>query len=294
MDNYIKNLIKQVDKNLKKHLERPAGHPPKIYRAMKYSVFAGGKRIRPVLFLLSARACGTAPSAVMPVACAFEFIHTYSLIHDDLPAMDDDDYRRGKLSSHKKFGEAEAILAGDALLTLAFEAALKTAGRKKTRDSDLIAAVSVMARAAGAGGMVGGQAADISNESKKITAGSLDFIHRKKTGALIAAATEAGALISGKKGKKASAFRKTGQKLGLAFQIIDDILDVTGDEKKLGKRTGKDTGAGKATYPGFYGLEYSRNKARGLINGAKSLIRENGKNTRPLLNLADYFVERTM
>ena len=294
MDNYIKNLIKQVDENLKKHIERPAGHPPEIYRAMKYSVFAGGKRVRPVLFLLSARACGTAPSAIMPVACAFEFIHTYSLIHDDLPAMDDDDYRRGKLASHKKFGDALAVLAGDALLTLAFESALKTAGRKKIRDSALISAVSVMAQAAGVRGMVGGQAADIIGENKKITHKGLDFIHKKKTGALIAAATEAGALIAGKKGKKAAAFRKIGQKLGLAFQIIDDILDVTGDEKKLGKKTGKDTGAGKATYPGFYGLEYSRKKARSLINGAKRLIRENGRNTRQLLNLADYFVERTM
>jgi geranylgeranyl diphosphate synthase type II len=202
-------------------------YPPVIYDAMRYSLFAGGKRVRPILTLLSAKICGLKYIDVMPAACAMEMIHTYSLIHDDLPAMDDDDLRRGKPTSHKKFGEAVAILAGDALLTKAFETALLCGKNKKIKPASVIAAVSEMADGAGVKGMIGGQVVDITSEGKKISNKTLSYLHRCKTGALIRASVVMGALLSGADSKQVSLFRSFGEKIGLAFQIVDDVLDVT-------------------------------------------------------------------
>lgn len=291
MKKLMNELIEMTDSALKVYLKGQKRHPARIYKAMQYSVFAGGKRLRPVLCLMAAKACGLSYKDALPAACALEMIHTYSLIHDDLPAMDDDDLRRGRPTCHKKFDEATAILAGDALLTKAFETVLSASANKKTHKTALAAAMEI-AKGAGAEGMVGGQMADIENEGKKHTKKALFYIHGHKTGSLITASVVSGAVLAGAGPEKIKLFRAFGEKIGLAFQIADDILDETGDEKKMGKKLRKDSGAGKLTWPAVFGLENSRKKAYKLLFEAKEIL---GKidNTAGLFALADLFVNRT-
>ena len=280
-----------VDAALERHLPSEAAPPLTIHRAMRYSVMAGGKRLRPILVIAGAEAVGGAATMVMPTACALEMIHTYSLIHDDLPAMDDDDYRRGRLTNHKVFGDAIAILAGDALLTLAF--------RLIADNADLVSdprvirdVVAEIADAAGTIGMVGGQVVDIESEGKAISAETLEYIHRHKTAALIRASLRVGARLAGGDAKAVAAITEAGSDLGLAFQIVDDILDVEGSLEELGKTAGSDERKQKATYPGIHGREASRRQAKMLIDRAKERLGVFGQRSAPLLALADYVVER--
>ncbi len=280
-----------VDAALERHLPSEAAPPLTIHRAMRYSVMAGGKRLRPILVIAGAEAVGGAATMVMPTACALEMIHTYSLIHDDLPAMDDDDYRRGRLTNHKVFGDAIAILAGDALLTLAF--------RLIADNADLVSdprvirdVVAEIADAAGTVGMVGGQVVDIESEGKAISADTLEYIHRHKTAALIRASLRVGARLAGGDAKAVAAITEAGGDLGLAFQIVDDILDVEGSLEELGKTAGSDERKQKATYPGIHGREASRRQAKMLIDRAKERLGVFGQRSAPLLALADYVVER--
>jgi geranylgeranyl diphosphate synthase, type II len=282
----LKNII---DKSLKRYLRGSGGRTGIIYKAVRYSVFAGGKRVRPILVLLAGRACGLPDAAVMPAACAIEMIHTYSLIHDDLPAMDNDDFRRGKPTSHRKFGEANAILAGDALLTKAFETMMLCG----CEPQNLIKAAMKLAGAAGIAGMVGGQAADMLFEGKKVSKAQLALIHRKKTGAMLSACVEVPAILAGASGRQLALWSAFGDRIGLAFQIADDILDATADSKKLGKTAGKDAKSGKATYPKLYGLEISREKLAHLTYEAKKILGMMHKNTAALAEFTDLLAGRT-
>jgi geranylgeranyl diphosphate synthase type II len=239
-----------------------------VVEAMRYSVEAGGKRIRPVLLLEFCRVCGGDIVSALPFACAIEMIHTYSLIHDDLPCMDDDDLRRGKPSCHVKFGEATALLAGDALLSLAFETALCNNGNSKIKSENIIAAVCELARASGANGMVGGQIIDLEFENKKASLTVIEQMHSKKTGAMIAAAAKMGCIIANASEEKTIAASEFAKKIGLAFQIVDDILDATSSDEKLGKPVGSDNGNDKSTYVTHLGIEKSQMLANRLTTDA--------------------------
>jgi geranylgeranyl diphosphate synthase type II len=254
-----------VEDALAASLPPEAEEPRELHRAMRYSALGAGKRVRPALVLLGADLYGVALAAAMPVACAYECVHVYSLIHDDLPAMDNDDLRRGKPTSHKVFGEAMAILAGDALLTYAFELAARSASTDIVRD---------LAQMAGPAGMVGGQVLDVRNEGKTPERPTPDKetlarIHRWKTGALIRGASRAGALLAG---ADAGPLTRYGEALGLAFQVVDDVLDVTATTEELGKTAGKDAAAGKLTYPALYGLDAAKAEARRLVDEAKAAL----------------------
>jgi geranylgeranyl diphosphate synthase, type II len=268
----------------------PAGDspPPSIHLAMRYSVFAGGKRVRPILCLEAARIFAADISAALPVACAFEFIHTYSLIHDDLPALDNDDLRRGKPTCHKQFTEALAILAGDALLTLAFEV-LATAPLEAERR---VAVLAEVARAAGTRGMVGGQVADIEAEGKRVAADQLEYIHRSKTAALIRAAVVAGAVCGGADEGDVARLREFGENIGWALQVVDDILDVEETSASLGKTAGKDQAQNKATYPALYGLPRSHEFAEGLAGTALATLDAYGERAANLRALGEFIALR--
>ncbi|MDR1702893.1 MAG: polyprenyl synthetase family protein [Sporomusaceae bacterium] len=264
-------------------------HPPVIFEAMRYSLLAGGKRVRPLMLLAAAEAVGGQAVDCLPAACALEMIHAYSLIHDDLPAMDNDDYRRGKLTNHKVYGEGMAVLAGDALLTAAFEIILR---QKNTRPEILLLVIKEIAQAAGAQGMVGGQAADLIAEGKKISAPELKYIHQAKTGALFKAALRAGALLGGAGAEELAALTKYAECFGLAFQITDDILDVTGDETKLGKPTGSDERNQKATYVTLYSLAGAKDMAAKAVDEAQSHLAVFGAKAWVLRELAQYLLTR--
>src|SRR5467141_4330754 len=254
-----------VDAALERLLPAAAAQPASIHTAMRYSVFAGGKRVRPMLCLETARIFSSDVTPVLHPACAIEFIHTYSLIHDDLPALDNDDLRRGKPTCHKKFGEAIAILAGDALLTLAFE----TIGATPAAAERRAAILSEVAAAAGTiNGMVGGQVADIEAEGRAIEPAELEYIHRSKTAALIRASVVAGAIGGGADDENIARLKRFGETIGWAFQVVDDILDVEESSAALGKTAGKDAAQKKATYPALYGLEKSRQFASELESRA--------------------------
>jgi geranylgeranyl diphosphate synthase type II len=288
---YLEERRRLVDEALERVLPPEEAPPPTVHRAMRYSVQAGGKRLRPILVIAGAEAVGGEARLVMPTACALELIHTYSLIHDDLPAMDDDDYRRGRLTSHKVFGEAMAILAGDALLTLAFQ--LIAGNVAQTGDPRVICdVVAEIAAAAGTGGMVGGQVVDIESEGKPVSADTLDYIHIHKTAALIRASLRAGALLAGAKPDALAAITAAGERLGLAFQIVDDILDVEGSLEELGKTAGSDERKQKATYPALHGLPASRRRAEALIAEAKAALLPLGPRSLPIRALADFILER--
>jgi geranylgeranyl diphosphate synthase type II len=270
----------------------PESAPPhSIHRAMRYSVLAPGKRLRPVLVIAGAEAVGGRAADVLDTACALELIHAYSLIHDDLPAMDDDDYRRGRLTSHKVFGEAIAILAGDALLTLAFRLIAGNAARVAS-PAIVGTVVAEVADAAGTDGMVGGQVVDIESEGKTVAPETLDYIHLHKTAALIRAALRVGALLAGGRSEQVEAISRAGQVLGLAFQIVDDILDVEGSLAELGKSAGSDERKQKATYPALYGLATSKERARALVEETKHLLIPLGPAADPICALADFVLER--
>ncbi|OGR95782.1 MAG: hypothetical protein A2902_03375 [Elusimicrobia bacterium RIFCSPLOWO2_01_FULL_64_13] len=293
---YFERWRGEVDRALGRFLPAESAPPRTLHKAMRYSVFAGGKRLRPVLAIASAEACGRPGGKVLAAACALELIHTYSLIHDDLPAMDDDDLRRGRPTSHKVFGEAAAILAGDGLLTLAFNLLAKNGNMN---DSSAVRTVEIISSGAGSAGMVGGQARDIEMEDGAWTKlprprriRVLRSIHEKKTAALIEASVLAGAAAAGAPAGKMKRLSDYGRKIGLAFQIADDILDVAGNKALLGKK-GSDRSNRKLTYPAIFGLETSRKKARDLVRGAKRALAPFGKRGWVLDRLADYIVERT-
>lgn len=281
----------RVESALESCLQLGPECPPRLREAMAYSLLAGGKRLRPVLVLMACEACGGEVEAAMPAACAIEMIHTYSLIHDDLPAMDNDDYRRGRLTNHKVFDEATAILAGDALLTLAFEITARD-----VRPASVAAACCAdLAFAAGACGMVGGQVVDLEAETSKPvdqTLSALQGIHRRKTGRLIRSALTLGGRIAGTDVETLGTLDHYGTCIGLAFQIADDVLDVTGTQEKLGKGVGKDAGHHKLTYPGLVGIERSRQMARELIDEACQAIAPWGDRSRRLEALAQFVLER--
>jgi len=266
-----------------------AACPPRLAQAMRYSLMGGGKRLRPILALMAAEACGAEADAALPAACALEMVHTYSLIHDDLPSMDDDDLRRGRPTCHRAFDEATAVLAGDALLTLAFE----VIARDVRPASAAIGCVLALAEGAGPAGMVGGQMADLQAEGQPdATLGALEAIHRRKTGALLRASLKMGAIVAGAAAPTLRALEAYGHAVGLAFQIVDDLLDVQGDEAKLGKRVNKDHGLGKWTYPGLLGLEGSRRHARGLADEAVGALAPLGGRGDRLRALALDLLER--
>jgi geranylgeranyl diphosphate synthase type II len=259
---------------------------------MRYSLTAGGKRLRPVLCLLACRLFSGRAAAALPVACALEYIHTYSLIHDDLPALDNDDFRRGRPSCHKKFGEATAILAGDALLTEAFALLSR---RDRLRSVDPVRRLRVIeeiSQAAGLGGMIGGQEADIRGEGKKVPLAYVNYLHTRKTGALITAAVVCGGLIGGGAPQDLNTLRQFGTRIGLAFQIQDDLLNVEGQSVQTGKATGTDVLRGKATYPALIGLEKSRRTARDLVAEAVALLAPFGSKAGPLAAVSHYIVAR--
>lgn len=260
--------------------------------AMNYSLEAGGKRIRPILVLAACEAVGGETKRVIPAACAMEFIHTYSLIHDDLPAMDNDDYRRGKPTCHRTFDEATAILAGDALLTAAFEIMSNIDLFKGANMETVIETAHDIARAAGASGMVGGQQADMEAEGKEVDLPTLEFIHTHKTGALILASVKAGAKLGGGNKAQISALTKYAEIAGLAFQVADDILDVTGSTDSLGKDAGSDEARKKATYPSIIGLKEAKLRAAELLDMAIESLKEFDDKANPLREIAKYIVDR--
>jgi geranylgeranyl diphosphate synthase type II len=288
---YLERQRAAVDTALEAILPRPEGPAARLLEAMRYAVFSGGKRLRPVLALASYEAFGGSGSELLAPAAALELVHTYSLIHDDLPAMDDDDLRRGRPTVHKAFGEAEAILAGDALLTLAFEvvATLPEGDRVGSRRA---AAVACLARGAGCSGMVGGQLADLEGERKTLAVPALEWIHRHKTGALLRASVEIGALHAGASPEDLAAIARYGESVGLAFQIADDVLDRTSSAKALGKTPGKDEKSGKATYPALLGLDASRREAQRLVDVARAEIPARVKEPAVLEALARYAIDR--
>jgi geranylgeranyl diphosphate synthase type II len=289
IQSYLQNQKKLVETALAQcfHVTKPE----KIYEAMNYSLLAGGKRLRPILCLATCELLGGTLEMAMPTACALEMIHTMSLIHDDLPAMDNDDYRRGKLTNHKVYGEDIAILAGDGLLAHAFEyVALNT---KNVPPEQIVKVIAHLAKAVGAAGLVGGQVMDLDSEGKAdLDADTLSFIHAHKTGALLEACVVSGAILAGASEDDLEKLSGYAQNIGLAFQIIDDILDITATKEELGKTAGKDLKAQKATYPSLWGIETSRIKAQDLINKAIAQLENYGDQAKPLKALAEFIVTR--
>ena len=292
LETYLQVRQQRLEIALDHHLPAPDAHPQALSEAMRYSVFAGGKRVRPILLLAATEALGGDGEAVLPAACALEFVHTYSLIHDDLPAMDDDDYRRGQFTSHKVFGEAVAILTGDALLTYAFEVMAGPDLAARFAPAVLLEATHCLARAAGFSGMVGGQVVDMASEGREVSLDVLEYIHRHKTAALIGAAVSIGGLLGGGSAAQLEALKRYGQAIGLAFQIADDVLDVEGDSAALGKQAGQDEKHGKATYPALLGLEASRRHAATLLNEALVALSDFDAGAERLRQLARFIVNR--
>jgi len=288
---YMAERARAVDEALGRFLPPESAPPETLHKAMRYSVFAGGKRLRPVLVIAGAEAVGGRMDDVMPTACAVEMIHTYSLIHDDLPAMDNDDFRRGSPTNHKVFGEALAILAGDALLTLAFRL-LADNVPPASGGARLHGILVEIADAAGSPGMVGGQVADIESEGKRADGEVVDYIHTHKTAALIRASIRSGAILAGATPPELDALGVAGEALGLAFQIMDDILDVTATSEELGKTAGKDQAQQKATYPAVHGLEASRRRAQHLVAEAHVALEPFGPRALPLRALGTFLIDR--
>src|SRR5438094_6682688 len=286
---YLRSRQKEIDRALDRYLPKPKTKPTTLHRAMRYSLFAGGKRLRPILCLAAAEACGGKISNALPLACALECIHTYSLVHDDLPSMDNDDFRRGRPTCHKVFGEGIAVLAGDALLTIAFEI---VSHAKPSRRYDMSTLLREVAVAAGSRKLIAGQVADLEAEGKRTECEELRYIHENKTAAILTASVCLGAMSANAPSKELAAMTKFGRALGLAFQVIDDILDVTQTSEKLGKSAGKDVAAQKATYPATIGLEKSRAEAKRLTKQAHDALSIFGKKADALHALANYLLER--
>ncbi len=285
---YANDVRVEIDAALQRYTEFDVDTPAKLRDAVQHSLLAPCKRLRPLLVLMAAEACGSEREAAMPAACAVEMIHTYSLIHDDLPAMDDDDMRRGRPTCHAKFGEAMGILAGDALLTKAFE----VLARDLTDKAVAAACCSELAAAAGPSGMVGGQVDDLAAEFQDNDLEHLEHIHRRKTGAMFLVSLRLGALVAGASDEQVNALATYGSNLGLAFQIADDLLDVRGDESAMGKRIGKDSDRGKLTFPALLGVDESTRRAEQLIDEACNALVVFGSAATQLESLARYVVER--
>ena len=287
---YLRSRQKQIDRALDRYLPRTKVKPPTLHKAMRYSLFAGGKRLRPILCLAAAEACRGKISNALPLACALECIHTYSLVHDDLPSMDNDDYRRGRPTCHKVFGDGIAVLAGDALLTIAFEIVSMA---KPARRYDMSTLLREIAVAAGSQRLIAGQVADLEAEGRDVKRDQLRFIHENKTAAILKSSVRLGAMSANADAKKLRAITQFGRALGLAFQVVDDILDVTQTSEILGKSAGKDIAARKATYPAVIGLEKSRAEARRLTRQAHDALSVfRGGDAEPLHALANYLLER--
>ncbi len=289
LKDYLSSRAAEVDAALDAFLPRASQRPATIHAAMRYSVFAGGKRLRPLLCLAAAEACGGEISNALAPACAVELMHTYSLVHDDLPAMDDDDLRRGRPTCHKVFGEGMAILCGDALLTEAFIVLAKAIPAKRYGIREFIAE---LAEAGGSRKLIGGQVMDLEGEGKKLTKRDLVRIHEAKTAALLTASLRLGAMSANTTPAKLEALTKFGHALGLAFQVIDDILDVTQSTEMLGKTAGKDAAVEKSTYPAILGLEASRKEAAKLTNAAMTALKPFGKKAERLQEIATYLLKR--
>jgi geranylgeranyl diphosphate synthase type II len=289
LKHYLAARQKEVDRALDRFLPKASTKPATIHKAMRYSLFAGGKRLRPILCLAAAEACGGLTKMALPLACALECIHTYSLIHDDLPSMDNDDFRRGRPTCHKVFGEGIAVLAGDALLTIAFEIAAQAETRSRYDMRTILREIAV---AAGSRKLIAGQVTDLEGEGKAITRAQLRYIHENKTAALITASVRLGAMSANATPAQLNAISDFGRALGLAFQVIDDILDVTQTSEKLGKSAGKDVAAHKATYPSVLGLDKSRAEAGRLTRQAHHALESLGKKGEMLHALANYLLSR--
>jgi geranylgeranyl diphosphate synthase type II len=288
----LKKFQGLVDGALRSYFPSAGSYVRRVRKAMEYSLFAGGKRLRPILCLAACKAVGGRMIKALPAACALEYIHTYSLIHDDLPALDNDDFRRGHLSCHKKFDEATAILAGDALLTEAFSLLTQDEVMKDVSPQIRIQVIREIAEAAGIQGMVAGQEADLEAEKKKVSMSYLRYIHNHKTGALIKSSLVCGGLIGEGSDEEIRALRKFGEKIGLAFQIKDDVLNVEGQAKVMGKRTGTDEKKAKATYPVLMGLERSKTLGKQLLDEANQTIRFFGKRGQVLMQIGNYILSR--
>ena len=289
LKSYLSSHAKVVDTALDRFLPPETRKPATIHKAMRYSVFAGGKRLRPILCLAAAEACDGKIEAAVPLACAVECIHTYSLIHDDLPAMDNDDFRRGRPTNHKVFGDGMAVLAGDGLLTMAFE----ILGHAETWPRyDMRVLVREVAHAAGSLKLIAGQVADLEGEGRRISEAQLRFIHECKTGALLTTSIRLGGMSANTPARELKALTRFGHALGLAFQVIDDILDVTQTSEKLGKSAGKDVAAKKATYPAILGLAGAKAEARRLTAEAHGALEVFGHRGDRLRELANHLLER--
>ena len=289
---YLSNKRAVVEMALEGCFPEPEGPESVVIEAMKYSLFAGGKRLRPILCIAGAETVGGTERDVLPVACALELIHTYSLIHDDLPLMDDDDLRRGKPANHKVFGEAVALLAGDGLLTEAFNLMAGDELAVRVSSTLILRVIGLISRAAGCAGMVGGQVVDVKWEGKPADLSIVEYIHTHKTGALITASLASGAILVGGSERQVQAVTSYGEKVGLAFQISDDILDIEGDSKLMGKQAGVDAQKGKVTYPAVAGLAESREIQSKLVEGAIESLSIFDQAADPLRGIARYIIER--
>lgn len=288
LQSYLTEKCRQIDAAMEEYLPREDRFPEIIFESMRYSVLGGGKRVRPILALAACDAVGGSMDAVMPTACAIEFIHAFSLIHDDLPSLDNDDLRRGKPTNHKVFGAAIAILAGDALLAFAFQTITDhTHGVPADVTLEVIRRIS-----AGTGGMVVGQVVDMISEGKQVSAETMEFMHRNKTGELMEASVVCGGILGGGNPEQIEALKVYGQKIGLAFQIADDILDIEGDQAKIGKPVGSDLERQKSTYPSLFGLEKSKEMAHQAVGDAVNALRVFGSEADPLRALARFIIER--
>jgi geranylgeranyl diphosphate synthase type II len=294
LQRYLDERSKLVDRALEKVLPAGEAVPPTLDKAMRYSLFSGGKRVRPILALASGEAVGAPVARVLPFACALEMIHSYSLVHDDLPAMDDDDLRRGKPTNHIVFGEGIAVLAGDSLLTEAFRVMAGAALRPGQDRTAALRALQEIALGAGAGGMVGGQVADIEAENKKPTKALVEYIHARKTAALLRASVRAGALVGGATRQQFARLDRYGTALGLAFQVADDILDIEGGTAKTGKREGRDAELHKVTYPAAVGMAKAKARAGALLAEALAAIQPLGVRAEPLRQIVKFVVERAV
>lgn len=287
----LKEYCQLINNTLENYLKSKEENSRLVNESMQYSIFAGGKRLRPVLLLSTYKLFKDDVTKALPFAAAIEMIHTYSLIHDDLPAMDDDDYRRGKLTNHKVFGEGIAILAGDGLLNKAYEVLLSEIV-EATNPVVVAKAAKIIGEAAGVNGMIGGQVADIVSEDQEISAKDLDFIHAHKTGALIEASMVSGAILADAEAQDIKRIQQVGKNLGLAFQIKDDILDIIGDEKQLGKQVGSDEANEKSTYPKLYGLDACQKMIQELTNESNKILDEFLPQSKFLKELNNYLMDR--
>ena len=292
IEQYLDEKKSLIEKALQKFMPHASGLAGNVIESMNYSLFAGGKRLRPILCIAGAEAVGGSADDVLAVACALELIHTYSLIHDDLPVMDNDDYRRGKPTNHKVFGEAVALLAGDGLLALSFNLMARLGLERNVEKAVLLQTMDLISTAAGYKGMVGGQTVDISYEGKDSDPAVVEYIHRHKTGALMAAAVTSGAILAGGSEEEARSLNRYGQQIGLAFQIADDILNIEGDSDILGKGIGSDKKRGKMTYPAVFGITESKRIQEELIDHAIEALKGFDDKADPLRDIARYIIKR--